>query len=91
MRAMQPKAEQLQIRASAVQKAKLAEAARAKHMNVSQFVLSTSLLAAEEVLANQTRIGMSSKGLEEFCRLLDQAPVVVPALREQYLKHNGSE
>lgn len=82
----QPKAEQLQIRATTVQKAKLAEAARAKHMNVSQFVLSTSLLAAEEVLADQTRIAMGEEGFNEFCRLLDEEPTVVPALREQFLK-----
>jgi uncharacterized protein (DUF1778 family) len=82
------KAAQLQIRASTVEKAKLARAACARHMNLSQFVLSTSLHAAEEVLAEQTRIAMGAEGFDEFCRLLDEEPSVVPALREQFRKLN---
>lgn len=78
------KAEQLQIRASATQKAMLAEAARLQHMNVSQFVLSTSLQAAENVLADRSRITMSEENFAEFCRLLDEEPVIIPGLREQF-------
>jgi uncharacterized protein (DUF1778 family) len=43
----------IQISASDVQKAKLAHAARARQMNVTQFVLSTSLDAADQMLDDE--------------------------------------
>jgi len=80
------KAEQLHIRTSEFQKAKLAEAAKVKNLNVSQFVLQASLDAADDILADQTRIVLSSDAFAEFCRLLDEPPVVLPKLREQLAK-----
>jgi uncharacterized protein (DUF1778 family) len=80
------KAEQLHIRASEFQKSKLAEAARMKNMNVSQFVLQASLEAADDILADQTRIVLSPAAFAEFCRLLDEAPAVLPKLQEQLEK-----
>lgn len=60
-------------------------------MNVSQFVLSTSLLAAEEVLAERERIAMGADRFEAFCRMLDEKPRAIPALAEQFerLKTRG--
>ena len=80
------KAEQLHIRASEFQKTKLVEAARVKNMNVSQFVLQVSLEAADDVLADQTRIVFQPEAFAEFCRLLDEPPVVLPKLQEQLAK-----
>jgi uncharacterized protein (DUF1778 family) len=80
------KAEQLHIRTSPFQKAKLAEAARARNLNVSQFVLRASLEAADDVLADQTRIVLAAEDFAEFCRLLDEPPTVLPKLREQLAK-----
>ena len=80
------KAEQLHIRTSEFQKAKLSAAARTKNMNVSQFVLQASLEAADELLAEQTRIEFAPEAFAEFCRLLDEPPVVLPKLAEQIAK-----
>lgn len=75
------KPEQLNIRASAAQKAKLAEAARLQNMNVSQFVLSKSLDAADEVIAEQRLIRVSRAEHEWLLSKLDEAPRDIPALR----------
>ncbi len=79
-----PKAEQLNIRASASQKAKLAEAARLLNMNVSQFVLSKSLDAAEEVIADQRLIRVSKEEYGWLSAKLDVPPQDIPALRELF-------
>jgi uncharacterized protein (DUF1778 family) len=86
---MQAKAQHLQIRASAVEKALLAEAAQAAHMNLSQFVLSSSLKAAEEVLADKARFMLSAGAFDEFCRLLEEDPKVLPGLEEQLRNLGG--
>ena len=80
------KAEQLHIRASELQKAKLSEAARLRNLNVSQFVLQASLDAADEILADQARIAFEPGAFAEFCRLLDAPPVALPRLAEQLAK-----
>lgn len=78
------KAEQLNIRASAEQKAKLAEAARIQNMNVSQFVLSKSLDAAEEVIADQRLIRVSKEEYDCLLAKLEEPPKEIPALRELF-------
>lgn len=76
------KAEQLNIRASGAQKAKLAEAARLQNMNVSQFVLSKSLDAAEEVIADQRLIRVSKEEYDWLMAKLEEPPRDIPALEE---------
>ena len=78
------KAEQLNIRASASQKAKLAEAARLQNMNVSQFVLSKSLDAAEEVIADQRLIRVSKDEFDWLISKLGEPPQDIPKLRELF-------
>ena len=78
------KAEQLNIRASAAQKAKLAEAARLQNMNVSQFVLNKSLDAAEEVIADQRLIRVSKEEFAWVMAKLEEAPRDIPELRELF-------
>jgi len=78
------KAEQLNIRASAAQKAKLAEAAKLQNMNVSQFVLNKSLDAAEEVIADQRLIRVSKSEYEWLVAKLDEPPRDIPELRELF-------
>ena len=75
------KAEQLNIRASAAQKAKLAEAARLQNMNVSQFVLNKSLDAAEEVIADQRLIRVSKAEYDWLVAKLEEPPRDIPELR----------
>ena len=78
------KAEQLNIRASSAQKAKLAEAAKLENMNLSQFVLNKSLDAAEEVIADQRLIRVTKEEYEWLMAKLDEPPRDIPALRELF-------
>ncbi len=82
----QTKDEQLNIRTSQQQKNKLAEAAKLRSMNVSQFVLTTSLEAAEEVLAEQRIIRLSSADYDLFLAKLEEPPQDIPKLRELFSK-----
>ena len=74
----------LSIRATEPEKAILAQAARARHTNVSQFVLQASLDAAHAVLVDQTEFRLPSDQWEAFCQRLDEPPKVVPALRQLF-------
>jgi len=80
------KLEQLHIRASERQKARLAEAAQIKNQSVSQFILGVSLQAADNILGDQSRILLTEEGFEEFCRLLDEPAKDLPTLRAQFAK-----
>ena len=76
---MEQKAEHLHIRASQHEKSMLAQAALAKNMSVSQFILQTTVPIAEEIIravtpSDQTLFRLEPKEWEEFNRLLD-APV----------------
>jgi uncharacterized protein (DUF1778 family) len=77
-----PKAAQLNIRATSEQKAKLAEAARLQNMNVSQFILSKSLDAAEEVIADQRLIRVSKEEYEWLLNKLEEPPRDLPKIAE---------
>src|SRR5947207_3385065 len=74
----------LSIRASEQEKSVLRQAARARHMNTSQFVLQASLEAAQEILVDQTEFRLPSDQWEEFCRRLDSPPKTIPALRRLF-------
>jgi uncharacterized protein (DUF1778 family) len=74
----------LSIRASTPEKTLLAQAARVRHMNTSQFVLQSSLDAARMVLADQTKFRLPPDQWEAFCERLDAPPQVIPALRELF-------
>jgi uncharacterized protein (DUF1778 family) len=76
------KEDRLSIRANARQKTVLAQAAKARHMNVSQFVLQASLTEAERILKEETQIIVSAEEYEWLCRLLDAPPQPLPRLKE---------
>jgi len=86
MHTQQQKAETLNIRTSAAQKAKLAEAAKLQNMNVSQFVLSKSLEAAEHVIADQLVVRLSTVDYDYFVARLEEPARDIPALRELFSK-----
>jgi uncharacterized protein (DUF1778 family) len=79
-----PKESRLSIRATEPQKAILAEAARVRHTNVSQFVLQASLDAANAILVHQTEFRLPPEQWEAFCERLDAPPKVVPALQRLF-------
>lgn len=78
------KEKRLSIRATEPEKALLAQAARLRRTNVSQFVLQASLEAANSVVVDQTEYRLSPTEWEAFCRRLDELPKVIPALRQLF-------
>lgn len=81
MSATPSKLAQLNIRASAEQKAKLAEAARLRNMTMSQFVLSQSLDAAEETIRESRETSVSSAEYDWVLRRLEDPPRKVAELK----------
>jgi uncharacterized protein (DUF1778 family) len=82
----QTKDEQLNIRISQVQKNKLAEAAKLRSMNLSQFVLTAALGAADKVLADQRIIQLSAADYALFLTKLEEPPRDIPQLRTLFNK-----
>ncbi len=76
------KENRLSIRADLAQKNFLAEAARVRHMNLSQFVLQASLKEAEQVISEEKRIILSADEYAWACKLMDEAPRDAHRLRE---------
>ena len=74
----------LSIRATEPEKAILAQAARARHTNVSQFVLQASLDAANAILVEQTEFRLPPDQWEAFCQRLDAPPKIIPALQQLF-------
>lgn len=74
----------LSIRASEPEKTILRQAARARHMNTSQFVLQASLDAAHAILVDQTEFRLPPEQWEAFCERLDAPPTTIPALRQLF-------
>jgi len=76
-----PKEDRLSIRADANQKRMLAQAALARHMNVSQFVLQASLREAEHVIREEAQILVSPQEYDWLVKVMDEA-VPAPRLRK---------
>ncbi len=74
----------LSIRASEPEKTILRQAARARHTNISQFVLQASLDAAHAVLVDQTEFRLPPEQWQAFCERLDEPAQVIPALRDLF-------
>ena len=74
----------LSIRASDPEKLILAQAARARHMNTSQFVLRASLDAAQAVLLDQSEFKLPAAEWKAFCEKLDAPAKTIPALRKLF-------
>ena len=81
---LRQKETRLSIRASDPEKRILAQAARARHMNTSQFVLQASLDAAQAVLLDQSEFRLSSDQWQAFCERLDAPAKSIPALRRLF-------
>ena len=74
----------LSIRASEPEKTILTQAARARHMNTSQFVLQASLDAAHAILVDQTEFRLPAEQWEAFCQRLDEPAKPIPVLRQLF-------
>ena len=68
------RSDKLDIRISPAAKRILQEAAQARHTTISQFVIDSALGAAQEILADQARIGLDAATWEQFLTSLDAPP-----------------
>jgi uncharacterized protein (DUF1778 family) len=78
------KESRLSIRASEPEKMILAQAARARHMNTSEFVRQVSLDAARAILVDQTVYRLPPEQWEAFCARLDEPAKTIPALHQLF-------
>ncbi len=76
-----PREERLHIRTSPSEKALLARAAKARHLNVSQFVLQTSLDAAKSIVREENTIWVDAEEYDWLSNLLEEPPRELPELR----------
>jgi uncharacterized protein (DUF1778 family) len=74
------RSDKLDIRISPEAKRILQEAARERHTTISQFVVDSALVAANEVLAERTRIGLDSAQWAAFMTALDAPPRTHPRM-----------
>jgi uncharacterized protein (DUF1778 family) len=74
------------IRASTVEKKVIAQAARIKQITMSEFVLEQALLAARQLIAEETHFSLPPKQWKAFCAALDAPPKSIPALRRLLTK-----
>lgn len=74
MAAPSQRSDKLDIRISSEAKRILQEAARVRHTTVSQFVIDSALVTANEVLAERSRIGLNSEQWTAFMAALDAPP-----------------
>lgn len=74
--------EKLDLRVSAAAKRALREAAQASHQSLSEFVLTSALARAEQLLAEQTVIRLSPSDWDRFVAALDAPPSVAGRLDE---------
>ena len=79
------RSDKLDIRISPEAKRVLQEAARERQTTISQFVIDSALSTAHDVLAERTRIGLSSEQWTAFMAALDAPPQRHPRM-ERLLK-----
>lgn len=73
--------DRLSIRANSTQKTTLRRAAAARHMNVSQFVLQTSLTEAERILREENQIVLTAEQFQWLLDKIEEPPQELPRLR----------
>ena len=79
--ASQMKTERIDVRASLPIKTLLQNAAKARHKNVSEFLLEAGVTAAQETLAEQRLFLLDDEQWQKFQELLDRPVQDKPALK----------
>jgi uncharacterized protein (DUF1778 family) len=74
----------LDLRLSPEAKKTLQTAAAAARRTVSEFVLESALVRAEETLADRTRFGLDAERWEAFLQALDAPPRDLPRLERLF-------
>jgi uncharacterized protein (DUF1778 family) len=74
--------EKLDLRLSATTKRLLQMAAAAGHRSLSQFVLESAVMRAEETLPDRQHFGLSAEQWKEFQAALDASPRKLPRMKK---------
>jgi uncharacterized protein (DUF1778 family) len=80
MPAVKTRSEKLDLRLTLDAKLTLQAAAAASRRSVSEFVLESALVRAQEALANRSTFGLHSKQWKAFLTALDSPPRPLPRL-----------
>jgi uncharacterized protein (DUF1778 family) len=83
--------EKLDLRISRDAKQKLRAAADVREKSVSEFVLDSALIAADEALLDRRRIVLGPEEWERFLRALDEPPKPNDRLKRLFGKPNPFE
>jgi uncharacterized protein (DUF1778 family) len=75
------KTERIDVRLTPSAKRILQDAASARHTDLSEFILQSSLTEAEIALSRRTRFILEDEQWNKFVELLDQPVTEIPALR----------
>ncbi|CAH2606409.1 conserved protein of unknown function (plasmid) [Rhodovastum atsumiense] len=79
-----PRTSKLDLRLSPEAKARLNAAAHARHQTVSQFVLESALVRADETLAERQRFTLDAARWTAFMTALDAPPRALPRLERLF-------
>ncbi len=85
---MPQRTERLEIRVEPEHKRIIEQAAAASGQVVSQFVVSTTLRGAHEILRQSTVTALTGRDRESFLRILDREQAPSPALVEAFDRHS---
>ena len=72
----------IDLRVNATQKALLEQAAASQGRKLSDFVIEASTEAAQVALADQNRFVLSEDKMSQFLARLEEAPKVLPGLKD---------
>jgi uncharacterized protein (DUF1778 family) len=70
------------LRTTKQRKRLISHAAKIKHQNLSDFVLESATVRAEQTLAERTRFDLSPKNWEEFLQIIDRPVKENPGLKK---------
>ena len=85
------KDDRLDLRIESSQKEFLRYAAHLYKMELTAFVLSSALKAAEEVIEEKVHFLLSEKQWNSFCKILDRPTREIPKLRKLFSEPNVFE
>lgn len=87
MRTPATRTAKLDLRLSPKAKQTLASAASAAHRSVSEFVLESALVRAEETLADRRQFNLNDQQWKAFVAALDAPPRRLPRIRRLLREH----
>jgi len=82
-----PRSSRLGLRTTPEQETKLRRAAQLKHKSLTEFILDSACLAAEEALLDQRLFLVSDEQYTAFLDLLDQPASDKPGLQRLFAKY----